>query len=458
MIAFIPRNLKKLSATCDFPIYVVGGSVRDFLSGHARVQSDFSDWDICAPVSVERFSVAAKKCGFIIDSEYKNTGTLKLSDSDGTGYEFSSFRSDKYVRGNHTPSEVYFTEDISLDARRRDFTCNAVYFNVKTAVFCDPLGGMEDIRKKVVRTVRESRKVFGEDGLRLMRLARQCGQLGFSPSSETFAGAQEHAALILDISPERIFAELNAILYADLRYHRKEGAYRALKILDETGVLNYILPELTSGRGMAQPVAFHNYDVLEHSLRCVYYATPAVRWAALLHDVGKPFCFLRDGNYYLHPEEGARIADEILTRLKSPKSLKEHTRALILQHMYDIQNVTRERKLRRYFVEHNAILTDLLALKQADFSACKDDVSPCPAKSRWESILTRMREEGVPFQTKDLKINGKDLLDAGMPAPYIGKILHELLMRCANEPQNNRKEMLLEMSHGVYRSFLAKNR
>lgn len=454
MIRFIPENLKKLAGEFSFPLYVVGGSVRDFLAGHARVQADFSDWDVCAPVTFDVFSAAAKKQGFFVQSEYKNTGTVKLTDPAGVAYEFSSFRSDKYVRGEHTPSEVYFTEDMSLDAKRRDFTCNAVYFDIKNQRFCDPLGGVSDINNKVMRTVRESKKVFGEDGLRLMRLARQCGQLGFTPDEETLAGAKEHACLIRDIAPERIFTELNYVLHADEKYGVSNGHYRALQVLEQTGVLDEILPELTLGRGMAQPPAFHSYDVLEHSLRCVLYAPSAVRWAALLHDVGKPYCMLQEGNYHHHHEEGATLADEILSRFKASKKLQEHTHALILQHMYDMQCATKARKLRRYFVEHYALLPDLLALKQADYSACKDDLSPAPTVKRWKELLNRMRQEGVPFTQKSLKITGKELLERGIPAPYVGKVLRGLLTHCATSPQDNHRETLLKLSRGVYNNLI----
>ncbi|MBP5242161.1 MAG: CCA tRNA nucleotidyltransferase, partial [Clostridia bacterium] len=175
---YIPRSLRSLAVGANFPLYVVGGSVRDFLSGYARKESDFSDWDISAPVLPNVLAEEAEKHGFTLKSVYKNTGTVKLCDQNGTGFEFTSFRSDEYVRGEHTPAKVYFTENIESDAKRRDFTCNAVYYEIKSKKFVDPLNGITDIENKGMRTVRESARVFGEDGLRLLRLARQSGQLG----------------------------------------------------------------------------------------------------------------------------------------------------------------------------------------------------------------------------------------------------------------------------------------
>ena len=449
MERLIPEKLKALAAVLPVPLYVVGGSVRDFLAGHAREKGDFADWDVCAPLAGDVFAAAAKKCGFSVRAVYANTGTVKLTDEAGTGVEFSSFRSDEYVRGTHTPAAVFFTENILLDAARRDFTCNAVYYDIGARKFVDPLGGMADIAAKRMRTVRESGRVFGEDGLRLLRLARQCGQLGFQADEATLRGARENAALIDDIAAERVFFELDLMLRADEKYGVRDGQYRALRLLDETRVLDRVLPALAAGRGMEQPAAFHAHDVLEHSLRCVLYAPPSVRWAALLHDVGKPFCKLRDGNFHRHPEEGAVLADGIFRRLKAPSRLRERTCELVLLHMYDMRCDTRERKLRRFLSAHFSLLDDLIALKQADWSACKDDLSFAPAALRWRGVLAQMRAEGVPFSLRELQLNGKELLEGGMPAKYVGKVLHALLLHCAADPQDNRADRLRKIAVGI---------
>ncbi len=446
---FIPQELKKLADYLPFPLYVVGGATRDFLAGYARKKEQFTDWDISAPVSHHVFIAFAEKFHFTLQSIYPTTGTAKLVDAEGVEYEFSCFRSDKYVRGKHRPDEVYFTQDINLDCQRRDFTCNAVYYDIKADKFVDPLGGIEDIKNKVMRTVRESDRVFGEDGLRLMRLARFCGGLGFTVAEETLRGAKQNAKLIADIVPERIYAELTAILIADSRYGVTDGHYRGLKVLDEIGVLDIILPELTLGRGMQQPEAYHNYDVLEHSLRSVLYAQKEVRLASLLHDIGKPKRMLEHGNFYDHQSVGATLADDILTRFKAPKSVKEATHALVQEHMYDLDLQTGEKKLRRYLVAHYPLLSALLAVKQADFSACKDDLSTAPTVKRWQTLLESMKKEGVPFTLKEMNVDGKDLLNAGIPPINVGKTLHKLLLHLAVCPQDNEKEKLLKIAKGV---------
>ena len=440
MPGFFPQSLYELAACCPFPLYAVGGSVRDLLAGDA---SATCDWDICAPAPAEELIAAAKRCGFDVRAVYRNTQTVKLRHADGTECEYRRFRSDRYVRGVHTPAEIVFTDDIALDARRRDFCANAVYYDLASETFCDPLNGAGDIRKRVLRTVAPAKKVFGEDGLRLARLARLAAQTGFLPDEECLAGARENSALILDIAPERIFTELRLLLSADGKRGEREAPFRGLRLLHQTGVLQHILPELAAGDGMRQRADFHKYDVLEHSFRCVRYAPPDIRFAALLHDVGKPFCMLRDGNFYAHAEEGARLAADILTRLKAPKALTEETRALVALHMRDYRTDMRESKVRREIVRDRPLLEKLLALRQADYTACRDDPSPAPGVVKWRRILEQMRAEGVPMCIKELAIGGDDLAAAGVPARRIGPLLNELLAYCTQNGALNTRERLL---------------
>ena len=452
MQRILPEKLKILASSAPVPVFVVGGSVRDFLCGVTPKNGGY-DWDICSTISTDEFVALAQSHSFTVKSVYKNTGTIKLKDSDGIDYEYSRFRSDKYVRGMHVPVEIFFTDDISLDARRRDFTCNAVYYDIKNGSYLDPLNGIRAIQEKRLTTVAPAQKVFGEDGLRLMRLARQGAQLGFTPDAECLIGATDNARLIDDISPERIFTELLSILTADKKYGVKDGQYHGLKLLEQTGVLARILPELTLGKGMSQRPDFHKYDMLEHSLRAALYADERVRFAALLHDIGKPFCFLRDGNSYAHPQEGARLAGEILTRFKAPKKLIAETQTLVELHMYDFDGKTKDNKLKRFFVENAPALEKLLLLKQADFSACTDDLSIAPTCVRWNALLAKMQAENAPLTLKQLAITGKDLLMLGIPPAEISTVLNGLLVHAAIHPTDNTKPRLCRLAKG----YLSKN-
>lgn len=449
MVEILPQKLKELAAACSFPLYVVGGTCREYLSSSFPLKPDY---DICAPVQPEEFAAVAEKLGFEKCAVYKNTGTVKLK-TEGQEYEFTSFRSDKYVRGMHTPAKIFFTDDIELDARRRDFTCNAVYYDVRGEKFVDPLGGIEDIRRKTVRTVAPAEKVFGEDGLRLMRLARVSGATGFRPDAECIEGAKANCRLLKDISAERIYGELRAILHADGTYGVKYGQYAALCIMRDTGVLGILFPELSLGAGMTQRQDFHMYDVLEHSLRCVMYAPGDIRLAALLHDVGKPYCKITSGNYHNHEVEGARIAREICERLKVPKKLADETIKLIELHMYDVDCKARESKIRRMIVSNRDIFFKLAELKQADYSACRDDLSEAPVITKWREIYGNMVAEGVPFNLRELKVKGDELIAAGIPRAKCGRVLDRLLLECAALPQLNERNKLIITAKRVVREI-----
>ncbi len=436
----LPENLIRLAEACGSPLYLVGGSVRDFLAGYPI--GDQTDWDLSSPMAEDALTAAAEPLGFRVRAVFRRTGTVKLEDEEGRGYEFTRFRSDRYVRGLHTPSEITFTDDIVRDAKRRDFRANAVYYDVGRGEFVDPLGGVADIHARRLATVREAEKVFGEDGLRLMRLARIAAQTGFSPDEEALAGAARNAALIRDIAPERIFCELRLLLLSDGKHGEAEAPLRGLEILRDTTVLDHTMPELAAGKGLSQRVDFHAYDVLDHSLRCVRYAPPEIRFAALLHDVGKPYCFHRDGNFFHHSEEGARIAGEMLARLRAPVRLTEDTVFLVQEHMRDFDCRMRTAKVRREIVRMGDRLPMLLALKQADFSACKDDLSPAPTVVKWERVLEEMRAEGTPFAVKELALNGADLQRLGVPREKTAEMLALLLDFCTEDGSRNTRQKL----------------
>lgn len=441
MKELIPKELHNLALKLESPLYVVGGVCRDYLSGLSAARRD---WDICAAIGAEKLKSAALDAGFTVTAVYANTGTVRLS-AGGEDYEYTCFRTDRYIRGVHSPEEVYFTDDINLDARRRDFKCNAVYYDIRADKFVDPLGGIADINNKVVNTVVDSNKVFGEDGLRLMRLCRISAQIGFTPSAECLDGAAANSRLIDDIAVERVWTELAAILQADVKYDIFGGQFEGLRLLHRIGVLKRILPELALGDGMEQN-EYHKYDVLWHSLRCVYYAPPHIRLAALLHDIGKPYCKINYGKFHRHEEEGERIAEEVCDRLRVSKKLTERTCALVRWHMYDLMGETSEKKLRKFLVGHLDVLDDLLALKQADFSACKDDTSIAPCVVRWSAVFESMKNEGVPLSLKELAVRGDELIADGVPPALAGKTLLYLLKECAAGNIKNEKEKLLKQA------------
>ena len=395
---------------------------------------------------MEELLNSLNKTGFKVVCEYPRTRTVLFTDGKQK-YEFTAMRVDGYTGGGHKPMVTVYTDDIYEDARRRDFKCNAVYYDIKSEKLVDPLNGIEDIKNKVLDTVKFPDQVFCNDGLRLMRLARFTGELGFTPTWDVLQSAKNFADNILEIAPERIAEELKKILVSDTKYSfsAKDGHYKALKVLDRTEVLDRIIPELTLGRGLTQRKDYHNYDVLEHTLKAVLYSDKEIRLSALLHDLGKPKQFIETGKFYQHDKVGSELVKIVLSRLKFDKHTIRETAFLTRFHMLDMDLKLRTNKLRKFIVENFSMMEKLLKLKQADFSACKDDLSVCPTVLKWQEEIIKMQSDGTPFSVKELQITASEMLDLGIDANKISGILKELLSQAVVNPIINQKTTLIAM-------------
>lgn len=433
------QKILNLAKKSPKPLYAVGGFVRDYLID----KSVSNDVDICADISAQDFCALIKSQGITPLAEYKHTGTVMFI-SEGKKYEFTSFREEKYHSGEHTPYSVKATGDIVKDALRRDFKCNAVYYDITNGKIVDPLCGVADIKAKILSAVSNPYQVFSFDGLRLMRLARFSGELGFDIEKTTEEGARANADKIDYISSERIYEELKKILTADFAHGFSPvyGQYIALKTLDRIGVLERLIPELTAGRGMAQRADYHAYDVLEHSFRTVMYADKRVRLAAFLHDVGKPYCKNRFGKYHKHAIAGEIITKEVLKRLKAPKKDVDFTAKLVRFHMVDIECNAAERDIRRFIVAFGDVFSPLMQLKNADYRAGSDKTEKSPTVSKWEKIYGDMVRENTPFSLSDLKISARALKDMGYGGEKIKKELNVLMRYAIDNPEFNDEKTL----------------
>ena len=438
----LEKNLIELSKSLKKPIYAVGGIVRNYL-----LSGEFTgDVDICGTISVEELAPKLEKFNFKLVAEYKRTGTVVFKGKENT-YEYTAFRKEVYKEGGeHTPIFTEFTEDICEDALRRDFKCNAVYLNLSDMTIADVLGGVQDIKNRVLSTVDSPEKVFKSDGLRLLRLARFAGELNFTPAKEVLSAMARFKDNVLDISKERIYSELNKILVCDTKYSFSDpkGHYTAIKILEKTGVLDNILPELTMGRGMVQRADYHNYDVLEHSLKTLLYAPQSIRWQALLHDVGKPYALKKDGNFYFHNVYGEQIAIDCLKRLKADNKTIKLTKFLVKEHMLDIDCKMKEGKLKKFIVQNFSNIEALLQLKQADFMACKDSFEIAPTVEKWKKLIDKMHQENTPFSVKELKVSANEIISLGFVKERTGKALNKLLELVLLEQVENSNQKLKE--------------
>ena len=414
---FVPESLRAFAAEFPVPLYLVGGYVRDAINGVIS-----QDIDICSSLPAEEVKNLLSGTKYKITSLKRDTGSVSIL-SDETEWQYTAFRTDVYEKG-HTPIRTA-PADINGDALRRDFRANAVYYDIKNDRFADPLGGIEEAKKRVFSTTRPPKEVFSEDGLRLMRLARLASETGFSVDESTMTGARENAEKIREIAPERIRVELEKILHSPL-------PSVGLELLRQEGVLSLILPELTAGYGMEQRKEYHKYDVYYHTLATVDAADLSVRTAALFHDVGKPVCFSSTGTYYGHDVVGAETCRDIMRRLRYSNKEIEETKRLVLYHMIDLKGDMKENKIRKFVQKNADILTKLCLIKDADRIGCGyDKDGQSPSSVRLKKTLEKMKEEGVPFSVKELLIRGDEIPEEVVPKGKRGEVLQALLSACA---------------------------
>lgn len=414
------------------PLYAVGGCVRDEILGREVFDIDLTS--ACLQEEAEKY---AKAAGMRVLLGSKRLGTVMIKGE--KSYEYTPFRVDSYPAGSgvHKPASVRFTEDIEEDARRRDFTVNALYYDILRGDTLDLLGGKADLDARLLRAVDDPRRVLGEDGLRIMRLYRFVAVLGFFAEEKTAAAAREMSGLLGDIAPERIRVELDKLLAGE---HAAEG----LRGLIGCGAMRVIMPEFCENIGVKQDPAFHMYDVDEHILRTVEYAPPRLRLAALLHDIGKGRCVREEGNMYRHAQVSAQMAEEIMTRLRYSKEQTRRTVRLVAAHMTDMRGDMRESKLRRFVANNADIIDDLTELIIADArAACGNaDREKCLRIAR---LRDKMQKEGVPFGVGELAINGNDVMAFGYKGEEIGKVLNELFDLCLRGEKKNERKILLDI-------------
>lgn len=435
------QKLKELARALSpyATLYMVGGCVRDELMG-----IECSDIDICSQLEVDDVKKALLNTDFVVSDRNLRMGTVHISCGDFV-CEYTTFRTDSYDKnsGWHSPKEVEFTSDILLDAKRRDFKCNAVYKDILQDEYVDVLGGIEDIKNKVLSTCDDPYVVFEADGLRILRLVRFCAELGFSIESETFDVAKQNAWRVKDIASERIRVELFKIFTADTKHpslNLVDPHVDGIRCLDALGLVDILLPELASLKGLEQNKKYHIYDAYTHSLKAYEYAPPHLRFTALLHDIGKAKCVEKYGNMHGHDKVGADMARAIAHRLRLSNMETYRLCKIIALHMTDLNGDMSKYKLKRLIAENIDVMDDVILVMFADARATNEQAI---TQNRISSMLAQMREEGIPFSIKELTVNGNDLVELGVDESRRGKILHELwLDTVMNMSLNSRDKAL----------------
>lgn len=432
----LPEQVSGIIGTlrgAGYEAWAVGGCVRDSLLGRTP-----DDWDITTSARPEQVKKLFPRT---VDTGIRH-GTVTVL-AGRTGFEVTTYRVDgEYEDGRH-PKEVAFTASLEEDLKRRDFTINAMAYSEEAGLI-DLFGGREDMARGLIRCVGDPEERFSEDALRLMRAVRFSAQLGYALEPETRRAVCAMAPSLCRISAERIQTELVKLLCS---------AYpERIRVCWETGLTAAFFPEFDRMMETPQNNPHHCYTVGEHTVHALEAAPPdrALRLAVLFHDIGKPQTKSADSagvdHFYGHAEAGARIAGDVLRRLKFDNETRELVIRLVRAH--DVKIEPGPKYMRRAMHRLGTDLFPMLFdLKEADLRA----QSAYKREEKWEQLAAMRRdyaavlEAGDCVSLRDLAVNGGDLTAAGLrPGPEMGRLLQKLLELVLEEPSRNTREFLLE--------------
>lgn len=357
-------------------------------------------------------------------------------------FEVTTYRVDGVYSDNRHPDSVTFTRSLREDLARRDFTINAIALEPESGALVDPFEGRNDLKRGVIRTVGPPEERFKEDALRMVRGVRFLATLDFSMDPHVSDAIPYLAHLLNGIAAERVGRELEKLMGA----RQPSLGWDAMRT---TGILEQIIPELLEGTGPDAPLFAH----LIRTCDCTPRDNPVLRWAGLLHDVGKPRCRGEDArgtHFHRHDSVSADIAREILTRLRFSNQQIQAITHLIQHHMFGYTSDWSDAAVRRFVARVGASHVSLLfALRRADGCGKTGTAPVAPDLDELESRVRTLLQGAPPLSRGDLAVGGKDLMQALelKPGPLVGIILDELLQTVLDDPSLNHRETLLEIAH-----------
>lgn len=444
----ILHKLHEIFSSAGYESYLVGGAVRDILMGKKP-----ADYDIATNATPQQ---VIKLFNHVIPTGIKH-GTVTVMFGN-TGIEVTTYRTDNtYSDGRH-PDTINYAATIEQDLARRDFTMNAIAADLKTGIIKDPFHGQKDIKNGIIRTVGSAIERFSEDGLRPVRAIRFATCLNFTIEKSTMDAISCTLETIKKVTVERFQDELKKILVSPV-------PSKGLFLMEITGITEIFIPELLTCRNCLQN-GFHSFDVLDH----LYYTVdgaPAdniiVRLASLFHDIGKPLVRGQktSGEYtfYHHEKKSAEICETILNRLRFPKEIITKVCELIEYHMFFYEDNWTDAAVRRFLVRigynsNPVILDNLFLLRHADVYGMNRQIpSPDLLKNMQNRIKIILKQQNA-LSIKDLAINGKILIENGIPSgKQMGIIMQELLETVLEDPSSNTKEKLLPVALNLYKKL-----
>lgn len=425
-----------------YEFYIVGGSVRDMLLGE-----EVYDYDFTTNAKPEQ---VIKIFPHVVPTGIKH-GTVTVIHKK-QHFEITTYRCDgKYGDGRH-PESITYSETLEEDVSRRDFTINGLAYDPLKKEVIDYCDGLKDLEKGVIQTIGNASDRLSEDGLRAYRACRFAAKLNFSIQENVLKAISDTLTVSEKISVERIREEIMKMMLS-------EKPSIALEYMRETGLMKLCLPELLEGYGLSQN-KYHKYDIYYHGIYSCDGGdpqNPLIRFAALLHDIGKVPTRRSsvDGNntFYNHEIVGARMVKRIMKRLKFSNEDISKAINLVENHMFHYTDDWSDGAVRRFMrkvgVEN---LDDLIKLRMADRKGNGTKEGFPHAIRVLQRRIAKIIEEENAITVKDLAVNGNDVMKHFniKPGPVIGIVLNELLERVLDDPEFNERENLFSYAEEIF--------
>ena len=451
-ISKIPSScftISEIFKNAGYESHLVGGCVRDLLIG-----KEPKDFDFCTNATVDDIKSLLKEKGISYTSVGEEYGTIvahfNMWDDNHEEYEITTFRKDAEYKDGRHPSKIEATSSLVEDLKRRDFTINAMAYSILDGIITDPFNGQKDLEENRLMCVGDASKRFKEDGLRLLRAVRFACKYNLNIEHNTYFAMKDNVDILDNVSKERITNEFKKLFGYDCKI---------ADVFDECNfIITKVIPEIADEIGCSQKSKYHYHDVWKHSLSVVDNVDInnfVVKLAALLHDIGKPYCKTTDEagyeHFYDHPEKSYKIVKQVISK-DFVLTCEEQAALLELVRYHDTPLASTDKSVKKFVSKHgNEMFGMFVSLKQADFldhviehegSSKKDFYFD---KDKVEEIYRNLIESEQCFKLKDLKVNGYDLMKMGIPkGPQIGEVLNMLLELVLDEQLLNDKGSLMD--------------
>ena len=428
-------------------LYIVVGYVRDSYLGIQSLIRD--DIDLCSNVTPKQLRKMLEDTNFTVNVKNEKFGVMEIVGK--RTYEFATFRKEIYEDESHHPTSVEFINSLEEDARRRDFRINAIYYDIQTGSFIDPLGGLEDLKDRKITTVKVPKMVFNDDPERILRLVRFACCLGLNSPEEEWFYAKQNAFKVRYMSKFRLRSEFEKLITADQIYpdllYTKDAHFRAMLLIGELGIWNEILPAMQDIQN-TQVRDKKGERIYEHVLNCIKNSSPKIRLAVLLHDSAKVKTIEKKRTMFGSKEFVNVIVEKNLgvNGLGYPKNIVENVIRTVLGYDFNRFGLASKKTIREFIFKNRPVIENIIEIKTVVHNETAGFGKKSKSAENLRNMYNQMLKENTPFELRDLKINGDDIIKN---FPHINieniDVLLEALLEWAvqNPKKNNKKELLL---------------